>query len=139
MLKLRDAIGGTGSIVAFNAAFELGRLKECCGAMPNFSPWLKAVAGRVVDLLDPFKSFGYYHPDQEGSASMKAVLPVLTGRGYEHLAIQEGGTASLEFVRVTFGQVPDEERQRVRRQLEEYCGQDTEGMIWIVDALRALL
>ena len=81
----------------------------------------------------------YYHPDQEGSASMKAVLPALTGRGYEGLAIQEGATASLEFLRVTFGQVSEVERQQVRRQLEEYCGQDTEGMIWIVDALRALL
>ena len=70
---------------------------------------------------------------------MKTVLPALTGRGYEGLATQEGGTASLEFLRVTFGDVSEEERQRVRRQLEEYCGQDTEGMIWIVDALRALV
>ncbi len=139
MLKLREAIGRAGSIVAYNAAFELGRLKECCEAMPNFAPWLESVAGRVVDLLDPFKSFHYYHPDQEGSASMKAVLPALTGRGYEGLAIQEGGAASLEFLRVTFGEVSEAERRRVRRQLEEYCGQDTEGMIWIVDALRALV
>ncbi len=139
MLRLRDAIGRAGSIVAYNAAFELGRLKECCEAMPNFAPWLEGVASRVVDLLDPFKSFHYYHPDQEGSASMKVVLPALTGRGYEGLAIQEGGTASLEFLRVTFGVVSEAERRRVRRQLEEYCGQDTEGMIWIVDALRALV
>ena len=62
--------------------------------------------------------------DQEGSASMKTVLPALTGRGYEHLAIQEGATASLEFLRVTFGEVAEQERQRVRRQLEENCGQD---------------
>ena len=38
-----------------------------------------------------------------------------------------------------FTDVPDAERQRVRRQLEEYCGQDTEGMIWIVEALRRLV
>jgi hypothetical protein len=56
---------------------------------------------------------------------MKAVLPALTGRTYDHLAIQEGGTASLEFLRVHFTDVPDAERQRVRRALEEYCGQDT--------------
>ncbi len=67
---------------------------------------------------------------------MKAVLPALTGKGYEGLAIQEGGAASREFLRVTFGDVPEAERQRIRQQLEEYCGQDTEGMIWITDALR---
>ena len=69
---------------------------------------------------------------------MKAVLPALTGKGYEGLAIQEGGMASREFLRVTFGDVPEAERQQVRKHLEEYCGQDTEGMIWIVEALRKL-
>jgi hypothetical protein len=90
-------------------------------------------------LLGPFRSFDYYHPDQHGSASMKAVLPALTGKGYEGLEIQEGSTASNEFLRVTFGDVTDEERRRVRQQLEEYCGRDTEGMIWITDALGRIL
>jgi hypothetical protein len=138
MLKLRDAIPRTGSIVAFNAAFELGRLKECCVAMPKFSPWLKAIEGRVVDLLNPFRSFDYYHPEQNGSASMKAVLPALTRKGYEGLAIQEGDTASKEFLRVTFGDVEEAERRQVREQLEKYCGRDTEGMIGITDVLRRI-
>jgi hypothetical protein len=128
----------TGSVVAYNAPFEQSRIKECCEALPKFSPWLKTVEGRVVDLLGPFRSFDYYHPDQHGSAGMKAVLPALTGKGYEDLAIQEGGTASNEFLRVTFGDVGEEERRRVRHQLEQYCGRDTEGMIWITDALRRI-
>jgi hypothetical protein len=49
--------------------------------------------------------------------------------------IQEGGAASQEFLRVHFSDVPDAERQRVRHELEEYCGRDTEGMIWIVKSL----
>jgi hypothetical protein len=52
--------------------------------------------------------------------------------------LTEGGTASLEYLRVSFGDVPEAERQKVRGQLERYCGLDTEGMIWIVDALRNL-
>jgi hypothetical protein len=135
MLKLRDAVSRSGSIVAYNAPFELGRLKECCAALPKFLPWLKAIEGRVVDLLGPFQSFHYYHPEQRGSASMKAVLPALAGKGYEDLAIQEGDAASMEFLRVTFGEVTTEERGRVRQQLEDYCGRDTEGMVWITDAL----
>jgi len=138
MLKLREAIGRAGSIVAFNAPFELGRLKECCEVMPHFSDWLEGVEGRFVDLLTPFKRFACYHPEQHGSASMKAVLPALTGCGYAELEIREGGTASLEFLRVTFGKVADAERQRVRQALEEYCGRDTEGMICIVGAFRRL-
>jgi hypothetical protein len=42
-------------------------------------------------------------------------------------------------MRVTFGNAPEAERQRVRRQLEVYCGRDTEGMPWIVEALRKLV
>ena len=67
------------------------------------------------------------------------MLPVLTGRSYDELDIQEGGQASSEFLRVHFGAVPEAERQKVRGQLERYCGQDTEGMIWIVDALRRIV
>ena len=48
---------------------------------------------------------------------MKAILPALTGRGYADLEIQEAGQASLEYLRVHFGDVPETERQRVRAQL----------------------
>ena len=67
---------------------------------------------------------------------MKAVLLALTGKGYEGLEIQEGDRASREFLPVTFGDVSAEERRRVRRQLEAHCGRDTDGMVWITDALR---
>jgi hypothetical protein len=52
------------------------------------------------------------------------------------LRVQEGGTASLEFLRWNFTDVPVAERQMVQRELEEYCGQDTEGMVWIAEALK---
>jgi len=136
MRQLREALPVTGSVVVYNAKFELGRLEECCEVLPEFKPWFKKVESRVVDLLLPFRGFRYYHPKQNGSASMKAVLPALTARGYEGLAIQEGGEASREFLRVTFGYVSKAERVKVRKQLEAYCGLDTMGMIEIVTALK---
>lgn len=60
------------------------------------------------------------------------------GQGYDKLAIQEGGAASREFLRVTYGQATDAERRRVRQNLEEYCGLDTLGMVQIVDQLKRL-
>ena len=39
---------------------------------------------------------------------------------------------------MTVGEVGANERHRVRRQLEKYCGQDTEDMIWIIAELRRL-
>lgn len=34
--------------------------------------------------------------------------------------------------------VPEVDRQRVRNDLDEYCGLDTDGMIWIVRELSKL-
>lgn len=136
MWRLKTVIEPVGSILVFNATFEKQRLKECAELLPEYESWVKTVNGRIVDLLNPFRSFNFYHPNQCGSASMKSVLPALTGKDYGHLEIQEGGEASHEFVRVTFGDVTEPERKRVRQALDEYCGQDTEGMIWILNALK---
>ena len=69
---------------------------------------------------------------------MKAVLPVLTGKSYAGLEIAEGSTASNEYVRVTYGDIDEKDRQKVRDQLEKYCALDTEGMIWIVEELEKI-
>lgn len=138
MRHLKSAVESSGSIVVFNASFEKGRLKECAEVLLEFASWVVAVYARMVDLLNPFKAFNFYHPDQCGSASMKQVLPALTGKDYKNLEIQEGGAASREFLRVTFTDVSESERKRVRRALVMYCGQDTEGMVWILDALRGV-
>ena len=54
------------------------------------------------------------------------------------MEIAEGGTASLEYLWVTYGDVDEKERQKVRHQLEKYCALDTEGMIWIVEELEKM-
>jgi hypothetical protein len=137
MRQLKSAVEPSGSIVVFNAPFEKGRLEECAEVLPEYKSWVAAVNRRMVDLLIPFRGFNFYHPDQCGSASLKQVLPALTGKDYyKSLEIQEGETAGREFLRVTFTDVSEAERKRVRCALEKYCGQDTEGMVWILDALR---
>ncbi len=136
--KLRALLGKKGSIVAYNAPFEKDKLKKASDMFTEYTSWYQSLEQRFVDLLAPFRSFHYYHPDQHGSASIKAVLPALTGKSYEGLGIAEGGTASLEYLRVTFGDVDEKERQKIRHQLDEYCALDTEGMIWIVEKLGKL-
>ena len=139
LARLFPLLRESGSIVSYNAAFEKRILEEACQLFPEYAgPW-KSAERRFVDLLAPFRSFHYYSPEQKGSASMKEVLPALTGRGYEEMEIADGGTASREYLRVTFGDVTPEEKANVRNQLEKYCGLDTSGMIAIVGALRKLV
>lgn len=133
--RLTPAIGERGSIVAYNAAFEISRLEECVAEHPEFETWWEKARERIVDLLAPFRSFAVYFPAQRGSASMKRVLPALSGKSYKDLAIQDGSQASSEFMRVTFGNASTQERQEVRKNLEAYCSLDTLGMRDIVKAL----
>lgn len=48
--------------------------------------------------------------------------------GYEDLAVQNGTAASQAFLRTTFDQITPDEKTRIRKNLENYCGRDTEGM-----------
>ena len=137
--ELQEVLGDSGSIVAYNKGFEEGILKALGKAFPGYEVWVNQVLNRIVDLLTPFRNFDYYHSSQKGSASLKAVLPAVTGRGYEELDIADGKLASIQFEKVTYGEVSDEERNKVRSDLEKYCALDTKGMTWIVDKLRELV
>lgn len=137
--KLRKSIGDQGSIVAYNAAFEKSVLLELGNTFPEHQEWVENLQYRFVDLLTPFRNFHYYQSDQKGSASMKSVLPSLTGIGYEGMDISDGQEASIAFVSMMYADTSYEERTRVRKYLEEYCGLDTWGMTRIVEKLRESL
>jgi len=93
----------------------------------------------VGDLLVPFRSFVYYHPKQCGSASLKKILPVLVPElSYDELEIGDGMAASAEYARVTFCDVSDEERARVRAALLNYFHLDTIALVRIIQALERL-
>ena len=138
LMRLQQVIGNEGSIVVYNQSFEQGVLRGLGRAFPLYSEWGVAVTNRMIDLIVPFRNFHYYHPLQRGSASIKAVLPAVTGRGYEGLAIAEGGEASLRYLDITYGEVSNEERFRTREELLAYCGVDTEGMVRIIRRLKEI-
>ena len=135
---LKKQLGQTGSIVAYNAAFEIRVLKSCVGHFPQYGAWIESMLPRIVDLYIPFRNFHFYHPDQNGSTSLKAVLPVMTGQSYAGLEIADGQAASLRFREMAFGNLEEDRKKKIRNALEIYCHQDTEGMIGIIKALHSL-
>ncbi len=136
---LKKEIRPEGSILAYNAKFEIGVLDGATNVYADYRSWFDEILPRFVDVYQPFKSFHYYHPDQLGSASLKAVYPALVGdAGYTDLQIRDGATASQEFCRVTFRQSAPDDVRAVRRALEAYCCQDTEGLIQVIRALEKL-
>ncbi len=137
--SLKKVMGDSGSIVVYNQGFEKGVLNNLATFLPKYNEWIESLNDRITDLLAPFRSFHYFHPKQKGSASIKNVLPVLTGKGYEGLNISNGMDASLAFLDVISNTVSKDERMKVMDDLEKYCALDTEGMIWIVDKLEELI
>jgi hypothetical protein len=141
--QLKESIGNRGSIIVYNQSFESGVLEKLGELMPGKKKAIEKIQSRLVDLLAPFREFLYYDCRQNGSASLKAVLPALTGKGYGGLEIAEGGTASLQYFFITHG-LPDgtkatpEEAKSIKAALEKYCGLDTEGMTWILEKLTEL-
>jgi hypothetical protein len=139
LAELKRDIGDHGNIVVYNQSFENSVLAELGEAFPEYSAWIKDTCNRVIDLYAPFCSFSYYHPMQQGSASLKKVLPALTGKEYTDLNIAKGDDASLAFFNMVMGNYAEDEKTKVMKDLDDYCRLDTEGMIWIVNIFKELV
>ncbi|APV44731.1 hypothetical protein Dform_01407 [Dehalogenimonas formicexedens] len=132
---LKTSLGEGGTIIVYNQGFEQGILEKLAETYAEYREWIETVIARMADLIIPFRNFHYYHPEQRGSASLKHVLPSVTGIRYEGMNIAEGQTASLKFMSAAFGGLSDDERTKIFEDLLEYCGQDTYGMVRIVEEL----
>jgi hypothetical protein len=127
--QLRTDIGPRGSVVAYNAAFEIGVLNGLAQAFPYDADFLIGLTDRFVDLLVPFKQGWYYLPEMGASASIKSVLPAINPDfGYDDLVIGNGGDASAIFHSMITGDFDGDEAE-TRRHLLAYCERDTFGMV----------
>jgi len=137
---LKKCLGTDGSIVSYNASFEISRLGELATQFPEHGAWINQTLPRFehADLFRPFRSFALYHPDQHGSASIKAVLPAFTDLSYDDLEIAEGATASQKYLMLLKGLVPSADIANLRKNLLLYCERDTEAMARLMEKLRQL-
>jgi len=134
IIALKKLLGDKGSIIVYNQSFEINRLKELGEQFPEHKNWVDNILTRIVDLLIPFRNFSYYNPKQQGSASIKKVLPTLCGKSYSGMEIRDGGTASVEFFNMCYNNGKD-----VRKALLKYCELDTLAEVMIVEKLISLV
>ncbi len=131
-----------GSIVAYNQSFEKGRIKELAEFNPKHKQALLALNERFVDLLHPFQKLGYYHPEFNGSFSIKSVLPAMFPNDpeldYKQLDIQNGGMAMDIFANL-HKENDKTVREQIRKNLLAYCRLDTLAMVKILGKLHGFL
>jgi len=133
--SLCNPLGERGSIVVYNQQFEDTRLSELAGWLPEFAERIKGVQARLWDLLPLVRSH-VYHPAFAGSYSLKAVLPALVPEmTYAGMEVADGVDAGLAWE--TMIRTPDVvERERLKKALLDYCGQDTVALVKLLETLR---
>lgn len=122
--------GATGPVYVYNAGFEGARIVELAERFSDLSAGLMSIKQRLFDLL-PVTRTHYYHPSQQGSWSIKAVLPaVAPDLSYETLdGVQNGGMAMDAYLEAIHPDTPIERQVEIRQQLLAYCGLDTFAMV----------
>jgi hypothetical protein len=136
---LISACGEQGPVYVYNARFETARIRELAERYPHLSKPLLAINARAVDLL-PIAQARYYHPSQQGSWSIKKVLPaVVPELRYDALdGVQDGGMAMGAFLEGIHPNTSTARKAQIEQQLLAYCALDTYAMVrlWQVFAGR---
>ena len=136
IISLLEAIPLHGAIVTYSS-YEKTILNGLAQAFPHYRSRLLALCDRIVDLLKLIRE-NYYHPDFNGSYSLKSVAPTLVpSLGYTDMEIQDGAVASTAYTRMIAEDTPESEKTNIRDALLTYCAQDTEAMVRIYDTLIA--
>ena len=97
---------------------------------PDLSDALETIIDRIEDLLPIARNY-YYHPRQNGSWSIKAVLPaVCPDLTYSDLdGVQDGMMAVAAYQEAVNPDTSPERKAEIHTQLDKYCCLDTFAMV----------
>ncbi|MBQ1317239.1 MAG: DUF2779 domain-containing protein, partial [Lachnospiraceae bacterium] len=134
----RDIPEGVTTL-AYNMAFEKGRIRSLAALYPDLSAHLMDIHDHMCDLMVPFQKKWYYNRAMQGSYSIKYVLPALfpedPALNYKNLdGVHNGAEASAAFEAME--EMPRETLLAYREYLLKYCGLDTFAMVRIWEHLQ---
>ena len=107
---------------------------------PEFKSFLQNLNDRMVDLMIPFSKGWFVDKDFFGSASLKAVLPVLAPElSYKELEVSHGGQAQRIWMETILNGKNIENKDKIMDNLRKYCTLDTYAMYVIYKYLASLI
>jgi hypothetical protein len=128
------ALGQNGSVIVYSG-FEKTRIKALQDDFPELAAPLETILGRLVDLRSLIADY-VYHPEFQGSFSIKKVLPALVPElSYKDLAVGDGDTAMTRFARMARREIVGNMTETTRRRLLDYCKLDTLAMVRLHETL----
>ena len=127
---LISACGLSGPVFAYKASFEKKCIADLAARFSRLRTALLAINARMVDLL-PVAQQHYYHPSQQGSWSIKCVLPALVPElSYGKLdEVQDGGAAQRAFLEAIDRKTSAGRLAVIHKRLTDYCCLDTYAMV----------
>jgi len=134
--SLIDALEGAGTIIVYNQTFEYSRMDDLQRWLPKFASDIETIKSKMWDMLVLMRAH-VYQPEFAGSFSLKKVLPALVPEmDYEHLEVAEGTAAGLAWEKLIDPATSATEKERLKKDLLQYCGQDTLAMVNLLEVLR---
>ena len=132
------ACGTSGVVFAYNSGFESRCLRLLAdyalgeARKPRLARSLLAIRERLVDLHPVMRKY-YYHPSQQGSWSLKAIVPaLLPALSYDSLnGVQNGGDAQSAYLEAIDYGTTAVRKKELRKQLIRYCTRDTLALVEI--------
>ena len=122
------SVGEAGTICVYSEN-ERHILLSLGETFPAYKETINSIVERLWDLLWVLQEH-YYHPDFQGSLSIKTVLPALVPHmAYDDLEVQNGAMASVVYRKMIFDESDLIERSRMAHNLLQYCARDTLGML----------
>jgi len=127
--NLINDLKGEGSIIIYSN-FEKTIITSLGRVYPELSRDLNSLIDRLIDLEGIIRR-NFYHLDFHGSTSIKRILPVLVpDMSYDELEIADGDSAMAAFAYLALGKYKKaREAESTKRNLLEYCKQDTLAMV----------
>ncbi|MEA2066084.1 MAG: DUF2779 domain-containing protein [Thermotogota bacterium] len=126
------------TLMAYHDSFEKNVIKNLI-KRNEYDDQLTTALSNMIDKfvdLELLVKEHVYHPGFHGSFSIKNVLPALIPDfSYEGLEIKNGDDACYIFAKMARGDYSEQEMERIRKNLLEYCKLDTLAMVKIHEKL----
>jgi len=137
---LVSSIPEDACILVYNVALEKKINKSLASRFPEMEKRLRHINSQLVDLIEPFNNKHIYDPKMKGKSSIKAVFPVLVPemeKAYKNLNIKNGMMAMGAFFNLLENS-DNEEKDKIRNDLLNYCRLDTLAMVKVWQYLNNL-
>lgn len=135
--ELLQVLPDDGCILVYYRPFEQDKLTKLGELFPRKKKQIQKLTTNMVDLLDPFKARHLYSWKQNGSHSLKAVLPAFVkDLSYDDLEIADGAAAMQAYHQMCALVDSPRKLATLRKQLLAYCKQDTLAMVRLLETIK---